>query len=92
VFIFELFRDRPTSLHGLTSSIHEAAILVKTPILKPSGKTTVSVQLAVAALLAGEWVAILDIDQQRPALIWAETRRSVSLLACSSVGRSRHGT
>jgi hypothetical protein len=72
--MFELFRDRPPSLHGLTPSIHEAAILVKTSILKPSGKTTVG-SACRCGMLAGEWVAILDIDQQRAALTWAETDR-----------------
>jgi chromosome partitioning protein len=44
-----------------------------------AGKTTVSVHLAVAALFAGEKVAILDIDPQRSALTWAETREANDL-------------
>lgn len=39
-----------------------------------AGKTTVTVHLAVAALLAGERVAIVDTDPQRTALAWAQTR------------------
>ncbi len=39
-----------------------------------AGKTTVTVHLAVAAMLAGERVAIVDTDPQRTALAWAQTR------------------
>ena len=39
-----------------------------------AGKTTVTVHLAVAAMLAGERVAIIDTDPQRTALAWAQTR------------------
>ena len=39
-----------------------------------SGKTTVAVHLAVAALRAGEKVALLDTDPQKSAMAWAEAR------------------
>ncbi len=39
-----------------------------------AGKTTVTVHIAVAAMLAGERVAIVDTDPQRTALAWAQTR------------------
>jgi chromosome partitioning protein len=41
-----------------------------------AGKTTVTVHLAVAAMLADERVAIVDTDPQRTALAWAQTRGS----------------
>lgn len=39
-----------------------------------SGKTTLTVHLAVAALLAGERVAVLDTDSQGSAMAWRRTR------------------
>jgi len=39
-----------------------------------AGKTTITVHIAVAAMLAGERVAIVDTDPQRTALAWAQTR------------------
>ena len=39
-----------------------------------SGKTTVAVHLAVAALRAGERVAILDTDPQGSAIAWSQAR------------------
>jgi chromosome partitioning protein len=41
-----------------------------------AGKTTLTVHLAVAALHAGERVAILDTDPQQSALTWSETREA----------------
>ncbi len=39
-----------------------------------AGKTTVAVHLAVAAMTAGERVAIVDLDPQQSALAWSSTR------------------
>lgn len=39
-----------------------------------SGKTTICVHFAVAAVLAGQRVAILDLDPQNSALAWYKTR------------------
>jgi chromosome partitioning protein len=41
-----------------------------------SGKSTLSVHLAVAALRAGQKVAIIDTDPQGSAAAWGETRES----------------
>lgn len=44
-----------------------------------SGKTTLTVHLAVAAQLAGRRVAILDLDPQASAVAWHRTRGADSL-------------
>ena len=40
-----------------------------------TGKTTLSLNLAVAALAAGQSVVLLDVDPQRSASMWAEVRQ-----------------
>lgn len=41
-----------------------------------SGKTTLAINLAVAAQMQGERVCLLDTDPQKSALQWAQTRKS----------------